>query len=154
MPTTLLCRLFGCNKPGGPHYYLALLQPLDSNAKGITLTLISTTFLQLIWINIEEILNEAKYWRQRLDTGIRKASIFNGLPHILELLTCFPRDIMHQPVITGDKDPYTQWAHGEYIVGMSGPLCHLVHSLQTERYSSEDTLYQILKPEGNTYPSL
>ena len=125
MLTTLLCRLFGCNKPGGPHYYLALLQPLDSNAKGITLTLISTTFLQLIWINIEEISNEAEYWRQQLNTGIRKASIFDSLPHILELPTCFPRDIMHQPVITGDKDPYTQWAHGEYIVGTDNtwPQC-------------------------------
>ena len=37
---------------------------------------------------------------------------------------------------------------------MSGPLCHLVCSLQTEHYSTEDTLYQNLMPEGKLYPSL
>ena len=37
---------------------------------------------------------------------------------------------------------------------LSGPLCHLVHSLQTEHYSTEDTLYQNLTPEGKPYPSL
>ena len=29
---------------------------------------------------------------------------------------------------------------------MSGPLCHLVHSLQTVCYSTEDTLYLCLRP--------
>ena len=33
-----------------------------------------------------------------------------------------------------------------YPVGLSGLLCHLVRSLQTERYSAEDTLYQNLTP--------
>ena len=37
---------------------------------------------------------------------------------------------------------------------MLGPLCHLVRSLQTECYSTEDTLYQNLTPEGKLYPSL
>ena len=37
---------------------------------------------------------------------------------------------------------------------LSGPLCHLVRSLQTERYSTEDTLYQNLTPEGKLYLSL
>ena len=37
---------------------------------------------------------------------------------------------------------------------LSGPLCCLVHSLQTECYSAEDTLYQYLMPEGKLYPSL
>ena len=37
---------------------------------------------------------------------------------------------------------------------VSGPLCHLVRSLQTEHYSTEDTLYQYLTPEGKLYPSL
>ena len=31
---------------------------------------------------------------------------------------------------------------------VSGPLCHLVHSLQTVRYSTEDTLYLCLKPRA------
>ena len=48
---------------------------------------------------------------------------------------------------------------GKYIkIGkwwcMSGPLCHLVCSLQTECYSTEDTLYQNIMPEGKLYPSL
>ena len=37
---------------------------------------------------------------------------------------------------------------------LSGPLCHLVRSLQTEHYSAENTLYQNLTPEGKQYPSL
>jgi len=41
----------------------------------------------------------AEYGRRRLETGIKKASIFNGIPRILELPTCFPGDVMHQPVI-------------------------------------------------------
>ena len=36
---------------------------------------------------------------------------------------------------------------------VSGPLCHLVRSLQTERYSAEDILYQFLTPVGKLYPS-
>ena len=36
---------------------------------------------------------------------------------------------------------------------VSGPLCHLVRSLQTERYSAEDTLYQNLTPWWKPYPS-
>ena len=39
-------------------------------------------------------------------------------------------------------------------LSVSGPLCHLVCSLQTECYSAEDTLYQNLMPEGKPYPSL
>ena len=40
------------------------------------------------------------------------------------------------------------------IDDVSGPLCHLVRSLQTERYSTENTLYLCLTPEGKLYPSL
>ena len=40
---------------------------------------------------------------------------------------------------------------GGWVV--SGPLCHLVRSLQTEHYSAEDTLYQTLKPWWKPYPS-
>ena len=36
---------------------------------------------------------------------------------------------------------------------LSGPLCHLVHSLQTKHYSVEDTLYQLLTPWWKQYPS-
>jgi len=43
--------------------------------------------------------SNTKYNRRRLDTGIRKGSIFDGVPRVLELPTCFPGDIMHQLVI-------------------------------------------------------
>ena len=42
---------------------------------------------------------------------------------------------------------------GACIKNLSGPLCHLVRSLQTERYSAEDTLYQNLTPWWKQYPS-
>ena len=38
-------------------------------------------------------------------------------------------------------------------LSLSGPLCHLVRSLQTECYSTEDTLYQNLTPWWKPYPS-
>ena len=41
----------------------------------------------------------------------------------------------------------------EHWLGLSGPLCHLVRSLQTEHYSAENTLYQTLKPWWKPYPS-
>ena len=43
--------------------------------------------------------------------------------------------------------------HGPQTWSVSGPLCHLVRSLQTERYSAEDTLYQTLTPWWKPYPS-
>ena len=52
--------------------------------------------------NLNSVLTSptnAEYNRRHLETGIRKASIFDSLPRILELPTCFPGDIMHQPVI-------------------------------------------------------
>ena len=72
-------------------------------------------------------LTNTEYEAQRLLTGIRKASIFDCLPRILEPPTCFPGDIMHQPVINltglmfdlwcgreachkGDRDSVWDWA--------------------------------------------
>ena len=43
--------------------------------------------------------NEDQYRRRRLNTGIGKPSIFDAIPRILPLPTCFPGDIMHQPLI-------------------------------------------------------
>ena len=44
-------------------------------------------------------LNKTEYQRRWLDTGIRKASIFDGIPCMLKPPTCFPGNIMHQPII-------------------------------------------------------
>ena len=41
-------------------------------------------------------------------------------------------------------DPF--WKNLPHCNILSGPLCHLVHSLQTVHYSAEDTLYLCLKP--------
>ena len=103
----LLCAFFGRNKPGGSHYYPVLLQPLDSDTPGSNHPDIDVR--SIYPPNPAEYrrdLNlvvasptDAEYRRRRLETGIKKASIFDGMPRILELPTCFPGDIMHQPVI-------------------------------------------------------
>ena len=103
----IFCGLYGRNKPGGPHYYPVLLRPLDSSREGSNHPDFDINNLpnanaslyreQLNYVRTSP--NEAEYRRRRLETGIRKASIFDGLPRILHLPTCFPGDIMHQPVI-------------------------------------------------------
>ncbi|KAF9646246.1 hypothetical protein BDM02DRAFT_3130490 [Thelephora ganbajun] len=87
----LLCELVGRNKPGGSHYYPALLRPLG----------IHNPSCDHPDIDIENLpsVDTTKYRQNLNNTGIKKASIFDGLPRILELPTCFPGDIMHQPVI-------------------------------------------------------
>jgi len=103
----ILCGLFGRNKPGGPHYYPVLLRPLDSDADGSNHPDFDINNLPGVDTNVyrEELNrilsspNEAEYRRRRLESGIRKASIFDGIPRILELPTCFPGDSMHQPII-------------------------------------------------------
>ena len=105
------CRVFcgfaGRNKPGGPHYYPVLLQPLDSgdaasNHPDVNINDLPDADPSVYREELKYIISsstEAEYRRQRLETGIRKMSIFGGIPRILWLPTCFPGDIMHQPVI-------------------------------------------------------
>ena len=103
----ILCELPGRNKPCGSHYYPVLLRPLDSNDDGSNHPSFDINNLPPVdplayRRNLNHVLsspNEAEYRRRRLDTGIRKATIFDGLKDILEPPTCFPGDIMHQPVI-------------------------------------------------------
>ena len=103
----IFCGLFGRNKPGGPHYYPVLLRPTDSNREGSNhpdfdinnLPEVDVTLYQEQLNYVRGSPSEAEYRRRRLETGIRKASIFDGLPRILGLPTCFPGDIMHQPLI-------------------------------------------------------
>jgi hypothetical protein len=62
--------------------------------------------------------------RRRLDSGIGKPSIFDGIPRMLPLPTCFAGDLMHQPLINlahllldlwcarskaRDQDPSSVW---------------------------------------------
>ena len=103
----LLCEFIGRNKPGGSHYYPALLRPLNVHAPSCNhpdidvanLAPADTAKYRQDLNYVLESPNETVYRQRRLQTGIRKASIFDGLPRILELPTCFPGDLMHQPVI-------------------------------------------------------
>lgn len=103
----LLCGFSGRNKPGGAHYYPALLRPIDSDTPGSNhpdidihdINLVDTDEYQRDLNLVLTSSMNAEYNKRWLETGIQKASIFDGLRHILELPTCFPGDIMHQPVI-------------------------------------------------------
>ena len=103
----LLCTFSGCNKPAGSHYYPVLLRPLDSNTPGSNHPDIdvcdlyppnTAEYRQDLNLVLTSQSN-TKYNRRRLDTGIRKGSIFDGVPRVLKLPTCFPGEVMHQPVI-------------------------------------------------------
>jgi hypothetical protein len=104
----LLCGFPGRNKPRGTHYYPALLRPngfeshrtsshpdMDVNFLPVPDPMAYRRDL----FKLVGSLNEGEYERNRLDTGIGKPSIFTGLPRILPLPTCFPGDLMHQPLI-------------------------------------------------------
>jgi hypothetical protein len=131
----LLCPLIGRNKLGGSHYYPALLKPLGadnpaSNHPDVDVANLPQADPQKYRQDLESVLqseSNVQYQQRRLETGIKKASIFDGLPRILELPTCFPGDIMHQPVINltglmfdlwcdrkdcrkGDPDGVWEWA--------------------------------------------
>jgi hypothetical protein len=103
----LLCSFFGRNKPGGSHYYPVLLLPLDSdnpasNHPDVDILEIESANPVIYRKELDRVLtssSNAEYRERRLETGIRKASIFDAIPRILELPTCFPGDVMHQPVI-------------------------------------------------------
>ena len=117
----LLCRFFGRNKPGGSHYYPALLRPLDSdnpssNHPDIDVNDIGPVDTKKYKDDLVLVLTSptnAEYNKRRLETGIKKASIFDGLRRILELPTCFPGDIMHQPVINLTALMFDLWCDRE-----------------------------------------
>ena len=103
----LLCELIGRNKLNGSHYYPALLRPNGAvhdtcSHPDIDIGNLPPVDTGKYQNNLKYVLNspsDAIYRKRWLETGIRKGSIFDGLPHILEPPKCFPGDIMHQPVI-------------------------------------------------------
>ena len=103
----LLCELVGRNKLNGSHYYPVLLRPdgVDHdtcNHPDIDIENLPPVDPENYRLNLDFVLaspSEAIYRQRRLQTGIRKATIFDGLDRILSPPTCFPGDIMHQPVI-------------------------------------------------------
>ena len=103
----LLCELIGRNKPHGSHYYPALLKPLGTHESSCNhpdfdvsnLPPVDPLKYQQDLRSVLTSQTNAQYQQRRLQSGIRKASIFECLPRILTPPTCFPGDIMHQPVI-------------------------------------------------------
>jgi len=104
----LLCGLAGRNKNHGSHYYPALLRPYGfehhrtSSHPDIDINELpnpSPTQYRRDLFHIISSRHETELGRRRLNTGIGKPSIFDGLPRTLDLPTCFGGDLMHQPLI-------------------------------------------------------
>ena len=101
----LYCSLTGRHKPGGSHYYPALLKPNDYAIEGCDHDDISITNLpSFSQANYESNLrhlmaspNDTAYKKRRLNTGISKPSIFLGLQQnkTFGVPGCFGSDIMH-----------------------------------------------------------
>jgi hypothetical protein len=101
----LFCSLPGRHKRGKPHYYPALLKPINyaiagSDHPDIDIndlpSMSSKDYEQKLELVVQSP-NETQYKRRRLDTGIVKPSIFLGLNprYCLDLPGCFGSDIMH-----------------------------------------------------------
>ena len=103
----LMCDLPGRHKPGTGHYYPVLLKPNNCNHRGsnhddIDVNTLSDPDEQTYQANLHLLLSSTssnEHACNRHETGISKPSIFQGLGQILPLPRCFPRDVMHQPVI-------------------------------------------------------
>ena len=104
----LLCGFAGRNKTHGAHYYPALLQPhgfenhrTSSHPDNDINTLPDPDPEQYRKDLYHVVSSQSKtdHRRRRLHTGISKPSIFDGIPRILNLPTCFAGDLMHQPII-------------------------------------------------------
>ena len=116
----LLCSFIGRNKIGGSHYYPALLLPHgadnpSSNHPDVDITSLAHRVDPARYRedlnNVVTSSTDAQYEQRRLEAGIKKASIFDGLPRILSLPTCFPGDIMHQPVINLTALMFDLWCN-------------------------------------------
>lgn len=101
----LYCSVIGRHKPGGSHYYPALLKPLNYNVAGsdhddLPYADLPSCSPDIYHKNLRHLLaspNETQYKKRRLETGISKPSIFLGLQQvkILGIPGCFGSDIMH-----------------------------------------------------------
>ena len=104
----LLCGLVGRNKVRGSHYYPALLRPFHfethrtSSHPDIDVTTLPNadpTQYRRDLYHVMTSRTDTERSRRRFNAGISKPSIFDGIPRILRLPTCFAGDLMHQPVI-------------------------------------------------------
>lgn len=104
----LLCGFAGRNKHGGSQYYPALLRPHgfgdhpSSSHPDVDINDLPDPDPEEYRQNLYYVISsghETELERRRLQTGIGKPSIFDGIPRILKLPTCFGGDLMHQPII-------------------------------------------------------
>jgi hypothetical protein len=104
----LLCGFAGRNKEQGSHYYPALLRPTGfedhrtSSHRDVDINTLPSPDPAKYRRDLFHVIassSQAEYLRRRFDTGIGKPSIFSGIPRTLPLPTCFPGDLMHQPLI-------------------------------------------------------
>jgi len=99
------CGLRGQHKPGGPHYYLALLRPSGEDLTGcnhadVDVYALPKASTRLYFDNLKLLLQcqtEAEFRRTWKETGICKPSIFLGLQdkYSSGLPGCFSIDHMH-----------------------------------------------------------
>jgi hypothetical protein len=104
-PCRLYCDVKGQHKPGGPHYYPALLKPNNYDVPGCNHDDIDSRDIfkgspEEYELNLNYLLhscNATDYKWRRKDTGISNISIFSGLPskHCLPVPSGFPGDSMH-----------------------------------------------------------
>jgi hypothetical protein len=101
----LYCPLKGRHKPGGGHYYPALLKPHGYDVEGCDHVDVDAAHLPGTSASeysdnlqyVQQSINETQYKKRRKDTGISKPSIFSGLQpeRTLGVPSCFPADLMH-----------------------------------------------------------
>lgn len=102
------CRLYcptpGRHKANGPHYYPALLKPVNYEIAGCSHPDLSHFSLSIshshYFTNLRYLLqspNDTQYKKRRLETGIVKPTIFLGLSarSTLPIPKCFGSDVMH-----------------------------------------------------------
>lgn len=101
----LYCSVKGRRKPGGNHYYPALLKPTNYHVEGCDHEDVNAT--NLSGGSQEEYLgslatlltarNQAQYQNLRKETGISKPSIFSAFPtdKTIGVPLCFGSDLMH-----------------------------------------------------------
>ncbi|KAF8805539.1 hypothetical protein BYT27DRAFT_7224792 [Phlegmacium glaucopus] len=92
----LYCSITGRRKPGGSHYYPALLKPHNYTIDGSLPACSPDLYVK----NLHYLMasgNETQYKKHCLVTGISKPSIFLGLQpqKSFPVPTCFGSDIMH-----------------------------------------------------------
>lgn len=101
----MFCGLHGRNKPGGSHYYPALLKPHEHDASTLSclrpdvdINALPEASPASYQANLALVLGSrdaAEYADRRLQSGISKPSIFSGISNSLPIPKCFPGDVMH-----------------------------------------------------------